>query len=188
MHGYPSIDHPFHQSTPIMSRIPIASQLTMPRKFWHQLLRHPLISFSNAATSASICILPTSITRYHRAISLFGVFLISALMHSLTDIQYRRYGLTGTFPMLRFFAASFAALVLEMAWIRVYRFWRIKIGKGYNRLYNEVNILPGRVIPGLSVERIVGYVWVAVWMCSLTPSLVYPPLRALEHKASLLLQ
>lgn len=160
----------------------------MPRKFWHQLLRHPLISFSNAATSASTRVLPTSISRYHRAISLFGIFLTSALMHSLTDIQYKRYGLTDTFPMLRFFAASFAALVLEMAWIRVYRAWRGKVGKGFNRLFNEVDSLPGRVIPGLSVERIVGYVWVVVWVCSLTPSLVYPPLRALEHKASLLLQ
>ncbi|PLN84691.1 membrane bound O-acyl transferase family-domain-containing protein [Aspergillus taichungensis] len=157
-------------------------------KFWHQLLRHPVIFFSKAATSAITRILPTSISRHQRTISLFLIFMASGLTHSLTDIQYRRYGLTDTFPVLRFFAASFLAFVLETAWIRVYRAGRSKAGKGFNRFYDGVDSLPGRVVPRLSVERMVGYMWVAAWICSLTPSLVYPPLRVLEHKASLLLQ
>lgn len=146
--------------------------LIYDRKYWHQLLRQPLIDFSK--TIATVILTPLEIpSRHHRVMTLLLIFSTSGLLHSGADQCYRRYKLTEHRPFLTFFVISTAAIILESFVIRAYQ--RSISDSSCNRLRAASSVYRA----GLSKEMLIGYVWTFLWFVIFSPPMFYPGLRSM---------
>lgn len=118
-------------------------------------------------------LLPASWRTYHRhrMISLVIIFVLSGLLHGISDIIYWTSFGVRTLPVLRFFVASAAAVATE---------------KAIASSSNLQRISARRIQPSIT-KKILGYIWVLAYLCFFTPFCIYPTLRQLDPDKMLLL-
>ncbi|KAL2844891.1 membrane bound O-acyl transferase family-domain-containing protein [Aspergillus pseudodeflectus] len=130
-------------------------------KFWHRLIRRPLIDFSTALLR-----LVSANPGKRRDIAFVCiVFVLSGLVHVTMDIAFWAIAGAPSFPLFLFFCKNVVAILLETIVVRYYR--------GYRRRH-------GRLAEWTwTVERALGYIWVFLFLCYASPPTFYPVLRVL---------
>ncbi|OJJ49482.1 hypothetical protein ASPZODRAFT_129961 [Penicilliopsis zonata CBS 506.65] len=116
-------------------------------KFWHQQFRWPFTTFSSFV-SRSVLHLPRH-SRVERSMSVLLAFLLSGLMHHVGSPVEEA---SGAIPFFTVFAVGMV-IEDELLWR-----WRCWFGRGF---YSTATTTIW--------ERIVGFVWVSVWLAMVAP-------------------
>ncbi|KAL3454157.1 membrane bound O-acyl transferase family-domain-containing protein [Aspergillus insuetus] len=130
-------------------------------KFWHRMIRRPLIDFSTTLLR------PIFITRAKPPDITFVccVFFLSGLVHVPMDIAiWARTGVP-SFPLFFFFCKNLIAILVETVIVHSYRSYRRR--RGWSAEWIG------------SVERALGYTWVFLFLSYASPPTYYLVLRAL---------
>ncbi|KAJ5815877.1 hypothetical protein N7447_008110 [Penicillium robsamsonii] len=128
-------------------------------KFWHQSFRWPLTSVGNYIARDILGLLrPSLLERYT---NIFFTFFTSGVLHLVCD------AILGIPPSMsgamQFFCSFPLAIMIEDG---VQEVWRRATGQKKD---------DDRVVP--LWQRLLGYLWVGVWMCVTSPWYLYPAAR-----------
>ena len=145
-----------------------ANSEILPSVFWHQFLRQRLSSISNYV-SLNLLRLPKGrwITRYTR---LLLAFLVSGMMHALTDVgQGYSWKSSGS---IHFFLTQWLGIVVEDTVQGAY------CSVSPSRTFKDSE---GREPLNRGIQkcwiRVIGYVWLLLFLAWSTPVWIYPALR-----------
>ncbi|KAJ5360904.1 hypothetical protein N7517_010095 [Penicillium concentricum] len=133
-------------------------------KFWHQFFRWPLTSVGNYIARDVLGLLrPSLLERYT---NIFFTFFTSGVLHLACD-AILGVPLSSSGAM-QFFCSFPLAIMIEDG---VQEVWRRAMGQEKD---------DDRVV--LLWQRLVGYLWVGVWMCVTSPWYLYPAARQQVEK------
>lgn len=125
------------------------------------MIRRPLIDLSTAIVRPTLA----NWGKWNNIAFVCSVFFLSGLVHVPVDIAFWAVSGVPSFPLLWFFCKNLVAIILEVMVTLQYRSYRRWRGWSAGCIR--------------TLERVLGYTWVFLFLCYASPPGLYPILRIL---------